>query len=95
VDTESVELNSGKCQLSDQSVDAHGVGSAVSDSIQSVRSSCAESVAVSESQAMATEQKGVVVGLSRGGIRTRLGRLDMPVSRLIQTMYIQRVKIVT
>ncbi|XP_051238679.1 uncharacterized protein LOC127353460 isoform X1 [Dicentrarchus labrax] len=95
VDTESVEPNSGNCQLSDQSVDAHSVRSAVSDSIHSARISCAESVAVSESQAMATEQKGVVVSLSRGGLGTTLGRLVRPVNRLIQTMSTQRVKIVT
>lgn len=75
VDTGSVKPSSSNCQLSDQSFDTHSVESAVSDSIQPVKISCAESVSVSGSQAMTTEQKGVVVGPLGEGIRTRLGRL--------------------
>lgn len=66
VDTESVEPNSGSCQLSDQSFDTYSVKSAVSDSVNSVRTSCASLVPVSESRTITPEHTGVVGPL--GGI---------------------------
>lgn len=94
VDAGSVEPSSDNCQFSNQFFDTHSVESAVTDSVHSVRTSCADLVPVSKSDAMTTEQTGAVVGPLGGGIRTRLGRLVRLVNRLIQTMSTQRIKII-